>query len=202
MKRTFEIDFDDIAACKRLINLLRGRVGELKVLDGQETRADRKRAVFDACNAILETDISHLYKEDNDLSREFYVYAHVDPSKKIAINKCGKTTFAATLGLTSPPIYIGKGTGLRAYDLNRNETHRKIRQKLLTFGTDISVHIVKSNMTSAEALALESKLIDIFGLIANGGRLANLDEGHCKEERRFLYSDHLSIISQLHKNSA
>jgi len=48
---------------------------------------------------------------------------------------------------------------------------------------------------------LESKLIDMFGLIASGGKLVNLDEGVNSKERRLKYKDELREISMLYKNS-
>lgn len=133
----------------------------------------------------------------------YYVYAHCDPGFKIALKKNGKTTFAATLGMEYVPFYIGKGSGNRAYDLNRNESHRKVRQKIQRFGKDVAVTILKDGLTELEALCIESKLIDIFGLISQrDGHLVNLDEGVSPNERRKLYKDKLSEISQLQKNSA
>lgn len=131
----------------------------------------------------------------------YYVYAHSDPDKNIAIGKCGKTTFAATIGMKKLPFYIGKGVHKRAYELNRNETHRKIRQKLHTFGKEIHVSILKDGMTELDALMMESKLIDIFGLITTGGRLVNLDEGINNKERRLLYKHELHDINSLYRNS-
>jgi hypothetical protein len=52
-----------------------------------------------------------------------------------------------------------------------------------------------------EALILESKLIDMFGLIASGGKLVNLDEGVNSKERRLKYKEALQEISILYKNS-
>lgn len=115
------------------------------------------------------------------------------------MGKCGITSFAASIGMKHIPFYVGKGTGNRYKDLNRNETHRKIRQKLNKFNKDIEVEIVKDNLTEKEALILESKLIDIFGLLPNGGRLVNLDEGIKSEERKSRYIEDLSVINTLYK---
>ena len=121
--------------------------------------------------------------------------------KRYTIPIIGISTFAATLGMELIPFYVGKGVGDRAYDLNRNETHRKVRQKLQQFGQEVSVKILKSGLTEMEALILESKLIDMFGLIASGGKLVNLDEGVNSKERRLKYKDELREISMLYKNS-
>ena len=66
-----------------------------------------------------------------------YVYSHSDPDATITVGRYGRSTFAATLGMTKLPFYIGKGAGNRAYELDRNETHRKFRQKLHKFDKEI-----------------------------------------------------------------
>jgi hypothetical protein len=135
-----------------------------------------------------------------DASPIYYVYAHCEPGK-IAIGKEGLTTWAATLGLTNIPFYIGKGTADRAFNLNRNETHRKVKQKLAAFGQEICVNIIKEGLTELEALCLESKLIDIFGVVGKGGRLVNLDEGVNSAVRQARYAVHLQEINKFYKNS-
>lgn len=99
------------------------------------------------------------------------------------------------------PFYIGKGKGTRSTDLNRNETHRKVRQKIQKFGKDIIVFKIAENLTEKEALILESKLIDIFGLMSFKGRLVNLDEGIAVKERRQKYQKSLDNLSEFYKNS-
>lgn len=199
--KIFEIDFDSIDDCKRLLNIIKSRIGELQTsING--SRKQKFTMIFDACKNIIDTDISIIYKniilDENPI---YYVYAHCDPTANIAIGKSGITTFAATLGMSKIPFYIGKGTGSRAYDLNRNESHRKIRQRLQKFNMDIDVSIFKTGLTEIEALMLESKLIDIFGLTSTSGKLVNLDEGVGKDERRKLYKEHLHVINKFYKNS-
>jgi len=67
---------------------------------------------------------------------------------------------------------------------------------VLGFGKEIDVVILSDELTNAEALALESKLIDIFDLQSRGGMLVNLDEGHAPIERRKLYRNELSQVSK------
>ena len=200
-KKTFEVDFDSLDDCLKVLNQLKSRMGELHSRD-IGSRNDRKKSLFSACQKIYETDITSVYSNLNlDLNPVYYVYTHSDPDKNIAIGKCGKSTFAATLGMTKLPFYVGKGAGDRAYDLNRNETHRKVRQNLHRFNKEINVGILQTGLTEIEALMIESKLIDIFGLITTGGRLVNLDEGINSKERRLLYKDELHEISSFYRNS-
>ena len=46
---------------------------------------------------------------------------------------------------------------------------------------------LRNNLTELESLELESKLIDIFGLMPHAGYLTNLDEGMLPDERRCCY---------------
>jgi hypothetical protein len=197
--KTFTVDLNSEEECKKVINILRSNLGDLsKNISG--SKKDKVKAVFDACQKIYDTDISNLYKHLKlDASPVYYVYTHSQPSDKIAIGHNGISTFAATLGMDLVPFYVGKGTGNRAYDLNRNETHRKVRQKLSLYNLDISVKIIKENLTELEALMLESKLIDMFGLISQGGRLVNLDEGVNNKERKQLYYEELQKINKIYQ---
>jgi len=200
-KKTFVIDIDSIDECKSMFMQLKSIMGQLQA-NKFGSRNQRKKEMFDACMNIFNTDISSVYSDVIlDPTPVYYVYTHAEPNRHIAIGKCGKSTFAATLGMRELPFYVGKGTGNRAYELNRNETHRKIRQKLHNFNQEISVTIIRDGLTELEALMMESKLIDIFGLIATGGRLVNLDEGVNSKERQFLYKSDLAKLSTIFKNS-
>ena len=131
---SIEVDSNNLQDLVDLEKRVRSRICQLKVsING--TKNDIKKSRFDACNEIYLTDIRDLYKDLLlDPLPEYYVYAH-SGTDNIAIGKDGVTTWLATeMGLSKIPFYIGKGTADRAYDLNRNETHRKVRQKLKTFG--------------------------------------------------------------------
>ena len=205
MKKVIEVDFDSMDDLSHWINILRSSYCGLKKSSDPNymSKNDRVKVVFNSCQKILDSDVSHLYKDFKlDPRPIYYVYAHCDTGFKIAIKKNGKTTFAATLGMNYVPFYIGKGTGNRDFDLNRNESHKKVRQKLQKFGKDVDVKIIKEGLTELDALCLESKLIDIFGLISQrNGYLVNLDEGVKAGERHQLYKDHLHNISLMFKNS-
>jgi hypothetical protein len=201
--KTINIDFDSLEDCEKLFNQLKCVLGTLrKTKSGILSKNDRTKEIFECCYNIFNTDISSVYEKlILDETPKYYVYAHCDSGFKIALKKEARSTFVATLGLEYMPFYFGKGTGNRAFELDRNESHRKVRQKLKIFNKEITVKIIKDGLTEKEALMYESKLIDIFGLITHGGRLVNLDEGINSKERRKLYSDELSKINSFYKNS-
>lgn len=194
-----EVDYNNSSDIQAIIRKLKSRIGELD--KNGRSRKQLASTKFRACCDIYATDISDLYVDQKlDSSPNYYVYAHCEPNK-IAIERDGVATWVATLGLDLIPFYIGKGTGNRAYDLNRNETHKKVRQKLKNFGQEVEVRIIKDGLTEIEALCLESKLIDMFGLLGKGGRLVNLDEGVKAKERQNRYKDKLTEINDFYKNS-
>lgn len=195
-----EVDYLNLDDLIKLNNKIKSQISSLKVsLNGSKREINKRK--FDACVSIYNTDISDLYSNLKlDPLPNYYVYAHCEPNK-IAIDKDGITSWFATLGMDLIPFYIGKGVKNRAYDLNRNETHRKVKQRLKEFNQDVQVRIIKDNLTELEALCLESKLIDIFGLIGKGGRLVNLDEGLKYKERQIRYGIHLHEINNFYKNS-
>lgn len=155
--------------------------------------------IFEACFSILDKDISKLFPSCDESKREFYVYVHLNPLLPIYVNK--KTpvlNFAASIGMNCTPFYVGKGTGGRAEMKDRNETHRKTLQKLKESGKEHDVFIVRKGLNESQALQLEAKLIDIFGLIVYGGFLCNLDESIARRERREMYR---TALMKIHKSS-
>lgn len=112
-----------------------------------------------------------------DAEEKYYVYLHVQPSgKRIDFSHDG-----VSIKTNGHPFYVGKGTGGRAFDLNRNQGHGAILRQLMQGGgatADDVVFIVKDRMSEPAALALESKLIYFFGTRYEQGRkglLVNLD---------------------------
>jgi hypothetical protein len=194
-----EVDYNNLEDLESLFNKVSSQINTLKSrFNGLK---NLKKEKFDSCCNIWNSDISHLYSElELDTNPVYYVYAHCEPNK-IAIKKNGITTWAATVGFEHIPFYIGKGKDGRAFDLKRNETHKKVRERLKIFERDIKVKIIKEGLTELEALCLESKLIDIFGLMGQGGRLVNLDEGVKPKERRKLYDKDLMNLSKFYENS-
>jgi uncharacterized protein len=89
----------------------------------------------------------------------FYIYALKDPR-------------------TSPakPFYIGKGTGVRAWEhtLNVDNTRKgKLIAEIVSHGQDVLTTILADDLTESQALKLEAELISAFGTIDTGGLLAN-----------------------------
>ena len=64
-------------------------------------------------------------------------------------------------------------------------------------GFEPKILTVRAGLTEAAALEVESKLIDIFGLIPRSGYLTNLDEGHTPEQRRALYMGAYTSIRKI-----
>lgn len=120
---------------------------------------------------IADQDWSDAYPDANG-PKEFYVYAHVTPKSK-GLRLEGLPAFP---GL---PFYIGKGTGGRAWDMQRNEGHGIEIRKAMSLGAthDQIAFIVKDGLSEQEAFCLEAKLIYFFGTrfdVEKNGILVNL----------------------------
>jgi hypothetical protein len=199
MKKQIITNWDSPSEIKKTISLLQARLLEITPVTDKSLKKDKKSSeTFNACMSIYNTNITDIYEDiEDDKNQLYYVYAHCDPMFGLRAGVNGKITFAATLGLNYQPFYIGKGTGNRAYDLNRNESHRKIRQKIEMMQKSIDVKIIKDGLTKIEALSIESKLIDIFGIKSLGGWLINLDEGHNSQIRQLIYKEDLLKINKM-----
>lgn len=89
----------------------------------------------------------------------FYVYALKDPR-------------------TNPlrPFYIGKGTGIRAWEheINEDDTEKGRIIKAIHEAGDKVIHsIILDNLTEEQSLKVEAELISMFGILSQGGILAN-----------------------------
>lgn len=187
-----EVDWDSFEDVSQLFNAVKARYHDLN--PNKISRKMREKNVFDACMNVWETDISDIYLGRKlDDSPIYYVYCHMNPLHELQMFR-GKHIFCASLGMKFSPFYIGKGTGDRAFKLNRSETHRKIKHKIMDSNKDPEVCIIKEGLTELEALSYESKLIDIFGLVPNKGWLTNLDEGHMPDVRRNKYYSEYKIL--------
>lgn len=94
-----------------------------------------------------------------DAERSYYVYALKDPRTNPA-----------------KPFYIGKGTGIRAWehDLHADETPKGQRiTEIRASGFEIVETKLVESLTEFEALKLEAELITAFGTLTTGGILTN-----------------------------
>jgi len=200
-KKQINIDWDDCLAVGKLFNAAKTRYFQLKrASDGAPSRRCRNRGIFESCVKILDTDISSVYSgREFSLDKTYYVYAHLNTRSKIAVGFNGLSTFAASLGMTHMPFYIGKGVGNRCFSEKRSETYGKVVNSIKALGREVVVVKIKDYLTESQAFQLESKLIDIFGLVPQNGYLTNLDEGlHSKERRKFYLSD-LTKLRQINE---
>ena len=102
----------------------------------------------------------------------YYVYALKDPRSSPAA-----------------PFYIGKGTGVRAYDhLVRPDESRKAERikEIHRSGHKVLVATMVDSLTEEQAIRLEAELISAFGTEETGGLLTNavVPKGLGKKVRR------------------
>jgi hypothetical protein len=200
--RTITFDDEDLDSVSRTINILNSFRGTLRARSGTATVTSRCNAQYNAAKAIIETRTAYLYGNYvQRRSRGCYVYMHCEADRKLHRGKSGVINFLLDCGVEYMPFYVGKGVGSRDICLDRNETHRKVRQRLQTFGKDVVVKRVAEDLSEKDALALESRWLDVLGLRVNGGMLVNLDEGVETARRRVLYKEHLVVLSEFYQHS-
>lgn len=125
---------------------------------------------------VLNQKWEYLYSGGSyDDSKDYYVYAHVDPLSK-------DYNLKDRLNIVGLPFYIGKGKGNRAWDLNRNQGHDVRIKSVLSkgYGPSHIVNIVRKGLSEVEALALESQLVYVFRTVYENqqhGLLYNIDTG-------------------------
>jgi len=201
MKKIIEIqNYDDPSELKKLISVLQNRRKNILRSLGYD-QINFNGSKYNS-NTILPA-LEEMYKVDNCTVGNYYIYAHCNPLKPLSVTTNLKHLFLATKfpSIKYEPFYVGKGTGNRAYDLSRNDSHRKIRSNILKYKKDIDVCILDNYLSEDTALAKESKLIDILGLISlsKHGLLTNLDEGIDYLYRREQYktADNADLILKI-----
>lgn len=193
-----EVNYSSLESLKNLRGKLDIAINELKAGIPKQSSWDTQKELLDLYNKIWDSDLSVLFNALNlDNTPKYYVYAHT-VSRKLKVNSKAIDAFTQlALGLKEKPFYIGKGTGNRYSLQERNAFYNKYRKQLISEGHTISQSIIKDNLTESKALELESKLIDIYGVKAEGGWLANLDTCYQPIERKKLYpSECLSLFSK------
>lgn len=128
------------------------------------------KAFDKSLSSLVNDDWSHLFSSYSSNGNNFYVYFHGRPnSDRRKYKSLGCVTFTS-------PFYVGVGQGDRAYNFKRTSIHQKKLSDLVSkgFAREDIVHIVKREMSEAEARELESKLIVYFGI--NTGSKKNSKE--------------------------
>ena len=195
-----DVDFDDPSDLKRVITRLQKRRKKL-LADlgyGEVSFAGSKLnmdSLMPAIEGIFDTDLSCIYGVAS--AGASYVYFHCDPTKPLNPRGDIRAIYLASkFGLKFEPVYVGKGVGDRCFDLQRNDSHRKIRSALISKGLDLEVVVAADGLSDGAALAMESKLIDVLGLraLSKTGWLVNLDEGCMASERRRRYPESCKLV--------
>jgi hypothetical protein len=192
--RTIEIDWDNTSELSKAITKLQKRRKHLLELNGSKPltfAASKYNAehIIPFLDVMYNMSSNYISLSENN-TPNYYVYAHCDPRKPLNARTNLKHLFLASkFGLKFEPFYIGKGIGNRANDLNRNDSHRKIRSLIRKDNKEVVVSILDKDLSASDALHKESALMDILGLksILQSGFLVNLDEG-LSYDRHVAYS--------------
>lgn len=198
-KKIIEIDFDDPSDLKRNITKLqKRRKTVLRQLGYDQIHFNGSKYNLDTILPIMKDIYSFKLPGEYDDTGEYYIYFHCNPLKPLFVKNNLKHLFISLQfpGIKYEPFYVGKGKDNRAYNLARNDSHRKIRTNIIKYKKDIEVFIAEKNLNESKALAKEAKLIDILGLqaISKYGLLCNLDEGFEPSNRRSLYADNMKKL--------
>lgn len=177
MEKTLIINWDNPSDLKKNISLLQKRRKEiLRQLGYNQIKFNNSKYNIDTLLPIFNNMFDAVeYQEGN-----YYVYFHCNPLKKLNVAGNIKDLFLATKFsfLTHIPFYVGKGQGNRYLDLNRNDSHRKIRNQCLKMKQEIIPVKIIENVSEFTALQYENIFMYILGLraLSEHGLLCNLVE--------------------------
>jgi len=193
--RNVQVDWNNVQSLSNVIKSLTMRKKELLKKHVNYKPIGFNGSVVNIDNLLPAFEEIFLHRDTIDASeeRKFYVYAHCNPMKLLNVKDNIKHLFIAShcSSLRYEPFYIGKGTGNRYRELNRNGAHRKMRQRIEKNGKEVISEILFNNLTESEAFNIENNLIDIMGLtcFSKHGILTNLDEGVDSSVRRKSYTN-------------
>lgn len=142
------------AISKRIINLENER--------RQLPANSRSKSYNENLLRLLNEDWSFLFDGYSYKDDKHYVYLHGDPEgPRIDLECLGVNTF-------SKPIYVGQGSGHRAYSFVRGVLHTDQLGQFQSQGStkEEIVHIIKTGLSEKQSRELEAKLILFFGIKA------------------------------------
>jgi hypothetical protein len=154
------VDWDNPQDLTKTISILHQRKRELEGYIGKKEKAKEKLSLM---RDIWQSEVP---LKGSQLSSEpiFYVYAHfVKGHNNFPSQKDALAMFCHSLGLPAIPFYIGKGTGGRHTNKERNKGHQLVRSFSESHGLDTQSHVILEGLTEVESLVYEGKLIDILG---------------------------------------
>lgn len=146
MEKTFVVDWNDYTAVSKLGNMIKSRLGELN--PNKISKQQKQGLMFDCCTNIWNTaTLPHYQTLELDANPKYYVYCHMNRKWKIWPGHDARLTFAASLGISCSPFYIGKGTGSRSANFNRNGYHKNyeidLKMKARTLIVSLSAPVLR-----------------------------------------------------------
>jgi hypothetical protein len=175
MKKTSIVDFkffeqyldtlslDDLRSFQGIIvNKINRRSHEDKIKSDTYRLYNGIRDSEKAALSISKEDWSGLFQDKNNLVKNNYVYAHLNP---LHAKRKHQFSFNGIPFSLYTPMYIGKGSGQRVSNFKRSKMHSQCLFGLTEHGfkkEDVAL-ILLNGLTDREASELESKLILFFG---------------------------------------
>jgi hypothetical protein len=149
-------------------NHIQGRTRCREHLPPGATRKDFTSPKY-AYSYLMNEDWSGLFSDREDGTFDNYVYIHVDPRQSSSVLHFNYDGASIRLQI---PFYVGSGREKRAYNFKRCRQHTKKLREIVDAGYgrhEIAI-IICSEMSKAEALELESKLILFWGCLISSSK--------------------------------